>query len=399
MQNIIIDKSYEFVPPYRGRFFSSLLKHFVPRYLERNFGIVDVSCRDEHHLNESLAAGHGVLLTPNHCRPCDPMVVAALARSVGTHLFLMASWHVFMQGRWVRWLARAAGAFSVYREGMDRAAVNAAVEILERAERPLVIFPEGVISRTNDRLNNLMDGTAFIARTAARKRAKSEEGGKVVVHPVAVRYLLAGDASDSIDAVLDEIETRLTWTPQRGLPIVERITRLGHALLSLKEIEFVGAVRTGSVPERLTTLIDAILGPLEAKWVEGRGDGSVVDRVKRLRTAIVPEIIDDSLDEAARRERWKHLADCYLAQQLSNYPPAYVRANPVPERIVETVERFEEDLTDRARIHGPMKVVMQVGPAIEVSARRDRQETTDPLMQAIGEHLERMLAETAPDGQ
>ncbi len=38
---------------------------------------------------------------------------------------------------------RAMGAFSVNREGVDRAAVNLAVEILSQAERPLVVFPEG----------------------------------------------------------------------------------------------------------------------------------------------------------------------------------------------------------------------------------------------------------------
>ena len=34
-----------------------------------------------------------------------------------------------------------------------------------------MIFPEGVITRGNDRLGYVMDGVAFIARTAARARA------------------------------------------------------------------------------------------------------------------------------------------------------------------------------------------------------------------------------------
>ena len=58
----------------------------------------------------------------------------------------MASWHVFMQSEMLSFFLRRAGVFSIYREGIDRGAVNLAVEILENAERPLVIFPEGIIS-------------------------------------------------------------------------------------------------------------------------------------------------------------------------------------------------------------------------------------------------------------
>ncbi len=38
--------------------------------------------------------------------------------------------------------------------------------------RPLVIFPEGVIPRGNDRLGYVMDEVVFIARSATKTRAK-----------------------------------------------------------------------------------------------------------------------------------------------------------------------------------------------------------------------------------
>ena len=40
-------------------------------------------------------------------------------------------------------------------------------EHVDVVRRPLVIFAEGVVSRTNDRLNALQEGVAFIARSAA----------------------------------------------------------------------------------------------------------------------------------------------------------------------------------------------------------------------------------------
>ena len=69
-------------------------------------------------------------------------------------------------------MVRLMGAFSVNREGLDRAAVDYAVNVLVEAKRPLLIFPAGTTSRTNDRLMALMEGPGFIARTAAKKRAK-----------------------------------------------------------------------------------------------------------------------------------------------------------------------------------------------------------------------------------
>ena len=52
----------------------------------------------------------------------------------------------------------------------------------------LVIFPEGIITRTNDCLGALIEGTAFIARSAAKQRAKSEPGARTLLVPVALRY-------------------------------------------------------------------------------------------------------------------------------------------------------------------------------------------------------------------
>ncbi|MGD0540537.1 MAG: 1-acyl-sn-glycerol-3-phosphate acyltransferase, partial [Tepidisphaeraceae bacterium] len=193
MQNIVIDKPYVPVPPYRGRIWPKLLTLYLPRLLRKKYGIMRVDCVHAERLAESIAAGHGVLLTPNHCRDEDPFVLGPLSRAVHSPFFIMASWHLFMQDRFHAFLLRRGGGFSIYREGIDRAAVNTAVEILENARRPLVIFPEGIVSRANDRLNDLMEGTALIARSAAKKRAKLQPPKKVVVHPLAIRYRFQGD--------------------------------------------------------------------------------------------------------------------------------------------------------------------------------------------------------------
>jgi len=391
MQNIVIDQPYRFVPPRRGRFWYALFGLWLPRYLNRSHGIESVECRGVEHLRRSLDAGHGILLTSNHCRPCDPMTLGMLSLAVRRPFYMMASWHLFRQSRFQTWLLPRIGAFSVYREGLDREALKTAVGILNEAERPLLLFPEGVVSRTNDRLNNLMEGTAFIAHTAAKQRATATPPGQVVIHPVVVRYLFRGDLEAALTPVIEEIEARFSWRPPPGCRLRERINRVGEALLCLKELEYLGQPQTGDVPERLGRLINCLLQPLEKEWLKGEGDGDVVARVKKLRMAILPDLISGEIDEAERARRWRELADLDLAQQLSCYPPDYIRSRPTAERLLETVERFEEDLTDRTRIHQPLHAIIEVGEALPVSPVRERGGGPDPLMEKIRGQLVAML--------
>ncbi len=391
MQNIIIDKPYRFVPPYPSQFWTKTLNWFLPIYLNRTWGIASHEIRGIDHLKGSIAAGHGILLAPNHCRPCDPMVMGLLNALTGRSVHTMASWHLFMEGRFMAWLIRRIGAFSVYREGMDREAIKAATNILVDARRPLVIMPEGIVTRTNDRLGMLQEGVAFIARTAAKQRAKPSPAGKVVIHPVALRYFFEGDLAASAGAVLEYVETRLSWRSQQELPLLERIYKVGEALLSLKEIEYLGKSQQGSLPERMEALIDHVLSPLEKEWLQGRRESAAIERIKRLRSAILPDLVTGEISEQERARRWRQLADTYLAQQLSCYPKDYIGDNATPERLLETVERFEEDLTDTARIHRPLRVVIEVGTALEVSPIRDRSSAEDPLMTQLQHRLEELL--------
>src|SRR5205085_9129438 len=121
-----------------------------------------------------------------------------------------------------------------------------------------------------------------------------------------------------------------------------------------------------------------------------------IARIKRVRAAILPEMVKGEVSEAERRRRWRQLADVYLAQQLASYAPDYLRDNPTPERLLEVVERYEEDLTDYVRPHPPLTCHLTVGEAIEVSPTRDRTERTDrsggdPLMQKIEQQLRGLL--------
>ena len=394
MQNIVIAKPYRFVPPRFSPFWARIVQGYLPAYLRRSFGITSWECVGAERLRASLKAGCGVLLASNHCRPCDPMVLGLLSREVARPFHVMASWHLFMQSRVQSFLLPRIGAFSVHREGLDRESLKCAIRILAEARFPLSIFPEGFVTRNNDRLLNLMDGVAFLARSAAKQRAASPLPGKIVVHPVFVRYFFEGDLAATIAPVLREIETRLSWQPQSHLPLRERIVKAGHALLALKEIEYLGASQSGSPVERLPGLLDHLLEPLEQEWTGGRREPDPMARIKRLRTAILPDLVHGELTEEERARRWRQLADLYVAQQLRCYSGEYLADAPPPERLLETAERYEEDLTDIARPHPPLHAVISVGEAIEATPIRDRSGDSDPLADELRRQLELMLEQS-----
>jgi len=106
---------------------------------------------------------------------------------------------------------------------------------------------------------------------------------------------------------------------------------------------------------------------------------------------ILPDMVNNRVSEQERARRWRQLGDVYLSQQLACYLPEDLAEYPSVDRLMETVERYEEDLTDKVRVHGRMKVIIAVGEAIEVPARRERRAEVDPLMAQIESQLQAML--------
>ncbi len=70
MQRIIFEDPYEFLPPYRGVWFPAMVRDsFLPRlWLWWNQGLDSIEFRNPELLRESIDAGHGVVIAPNHVR-------------------------------------------------------------------------------------------------------------------------------------------------------------------------------------------------------------------------------------------------------------------------------------------------------------------------------------------
>lgn len=394
LQNLISTQPYRFVPPRHSALVWRLVRWWWPGQLRKKHGITSWEFTGLERFRASLDAGAGVLVACNHSRPCDPMMMGMLSDAVGRPFHAMASWHLFWQSRLQGFLLQRIGGFSVFREGTDRESLKCAIRLLADAHSPLLIFPEGIVTRNNDRLMNLMEGFSFIARSAAKQRAASAKPGKVVVHPVFVRYFFEGDLAATVAPVLKGIESRLTWQPQEHLPLRERIVKVGHGLIAAKEMEYFGVPQSGRVRERLPLLLERVLGPLEAEWNTARGESDTMSRVKRLRSAILPDMVRGGLSAEENARRWIQFADLYFAQQLYCYSADYLDGDPSPERLLETVERYDEDLNDTQRQHPPLHAVVSVGEAIEVSPVRDRGADNDPLADELRRQLDILLEES-----
>ena len=180
---------------------------------------------------------------------------------------------------------------------------------------------------------------------------------------------------------------------------MERVARVGSALLSLKEIEYLGRPQSGSFHERQSRLIDGVLKPIERQWLERSPASDIFGRVRALRRAIVPEMIEGTLSPQETTQRWKQLSDIELAQAISSFPADYVESRPSVDRILETVERFAENLTGKEKMHRPLHAIVQIGQPIDVKSRRTRGTDTDPLLTTVSDQLQCILSELAQESQ
>ncbi len=393
---VVFDRPYEFVPPHRGNGWPSFIQMFkiVDKYLKRKEGIVSHECRHLDRLNDSLARGDGILLAPNHCRYADPLVLGWPAREAKTHVYAMASWHLFNTGGWDGFAIRKMGGFSIYREGADRQSLETAIDILADAERPLILFPEGTTNRTNDLLKPLLEGVTFIARTAARRREK-KSGGHVVVHPVGIKYLCAGDIRPWADEQLDRLEMRLSWGPtkHRSMTLVERLWRLSEGLLALKEIEWTGTSKQGPLPERRDALIEALLQQSEERnAIAPEPNATVRDRVRVIRSTAAISFFANPANLEHRHQCEADVRAADLAQDLSSHPDCYLTPGEITDtRVVETIQRIQEAIEGKANAKVPLHAVVEIDEAIAVPTDKAPRGAEDPLLSQIRDRLTAML--------
>lgn len=398
MNEILVDKPYEFVPPRRTKFWIWLVCTFNLHrwWLKKTDGLEFYSCTNGHKLRESVKAGHGIILTPNHCRLSDPMAMAEVVKASGAYAHSMASWHLFQSSKMVAWAIPRLGGFSVNRDGVDRKALDTAIDCVTNTSRPLTIFPEGSITRCNDQLFPFLDGIGFIGRTAAKRRAAQSTASKVVVHPLAFRYQFHGDLDETSHEILDDLDSYLKVDTSKQTMLLERLATVCETTLAMKESSAFGSSRDGGFHERRDQFAKEVLEDCEQRYMGEIQSGSTIARIKAIRPHIVPALIRGEFNEADEDTVRKDLNDLFSAQSLSYFPADYLdpdKSRVTVDRILETIYKLDEIITGENRAVLGNEVTIDVLDAIEVSPKRPPRGVPDPLIQEITESLQSRLNE------
>jgi 1-acyl-sn-glycerol-3-phosphate acyltransferase len=435
MWQAIVDGAMpEFWPPRPSRFWGTLFKPFRRWYLHSYYGIAEVMVEGIERLKDRIGPGDGVLIAPNHSHDSDPHVLMEVSSRAHQRFYFMAAWQIF-RPHWGLdgWCLQRLGAFSVDREGCDRRAVKQAVEILTTGNT-LVVFPEGEVYRLNDRLTPLLEGVAFMALTAQRDLDKkaadnsppltssphsAPQGERVAKHgnssagsassriwivPAAIRYKYVEDIRPQLEKAITQIESRMLSTARPGTELQKRIVRTGELALTIKEKEKLGRSRDqeGDLPSRIAFLIGELLQRNEKMHLKKSPSAETVPlRVKALRRHFLEIWTDEKSNPDALRGARDGLDDVQLVLQLYSYPGDYVTEKPSIERMAETIEKFEEDLTGFARPKGKRQARVLFGDPIDLkeaaSSGRPRTVAAD-VTDRLEEQITKLMAGPREEG-
>ncbi len=358
----------------------------VLRHVQR---IVDIQVRGAEHLQSALKTDSGVLITPNHSSHTDPLVMWEIAGRLKTPLYFMAAWQVFAQTHWLRQQEfRWHGCFSVDREAADMRAFRQAVEILQEAAYPLVIFAEGEVYHVNDRVMPFQEGPAAMAITA-QKRAKRP----VVCVPCGMKFTYTVDPTDELLELMSRLEERILWRPRPQMPLAERIQQFAEGILAVKEVEYTGSPQPGPLPERISSLARFVLDGIEKRYGIAPASAPIPTRVKACRREIIQLFQEPA--EADLKQAGLDLDDLFMVIQLFSYPGDYVAAKPTIERMAETLDKFEEDIlrVPTATIRGERKVVVSFGEPITVERASDKKQSVNTLTERLEHGVQKLLDE------
>lgn len=358
---------YHFMPPRYSRAFRPFL-HLLVRLSQRyEYKVTQTTIEGAEALASLVRDGQSVLVAPNHADHADPGLMLTVGRQYGFAPHFMAAREGFEKSAVHRWVLQRAGAFSINREGADLAAIKMAIQVLQEGRFPLVIFPEGEIYHHMEELDELNDGVASIALRAA---TKLPEGRRGFVVPASIRLKHDPSVETCFSDRLSILEQRVLLKPRLHDTAVQRIFRLGAALLAVKEEEYLGAAQQGTLTERIQHLRSSIMKNVETAHGMDNAALSFPKRIKLIRARIRKELTEGETEPDARRKEalYDQLDDIFVVHQLYSYPRTYLLGEPSVDRIAETIFKLEEDMLGKARYLGRRQAEIRFAEPIDLQA-------------------------------
>lgn len=364
----------------------------VRREMRINADIQHVDLHGLEHLKSAVDSGAGILITPNHSFHYDSYVLGHAAHEVARPFHVMAAWQVFQAATpFQRFVMQRSGVFSIDRESADLGAFKRSVEILRSHPCPLVIFPEGDIYHTNDRVTPFREGAAAIALSAAKRADRP-----LVIIPAAIKCRYVTDPTPGLLDLMSRLEESLHWRPHTHLSLPERIYRFAEGLLALKELEYLGLHQTGTVQARTAALIGHLIDDQERRHTIEKRTGTIPERVKELRRHHIERLDGQNgpmLPDDERRRLERDMEDLFFVIQLYSYPGDYVAEKPSIERIAETLDKFEEDVLDATypKPRGTRHATVRFGEPIPLANERASRDATAALTTQLEQRVQGLL--------
>jgi 1-acyl-sn-glycerol-3-phosphate acyltransferase len=344
MRRLRNDLPYTFRPPRVKAWLRPLALQVNRRvYLARKFNVPVIRDKGFGHVAGLSNEGHAVLLAPNHSDHSDPHVMLEVTARHGLRPYFMGAREIFEVSRLAGWALQSVGVFSVDRDGPDLSAIKTAITILERADQPLVMFPEGEIYHHHRRLDPLNEGVASILLKAAARLAS---GKNAYLVPVGLRFHHDPSVESTFSDRLSLLENRIGWLPKPVMPVDQRVIRLATGVLALKETEYLGEAASGDIQQRLSHLCEELLARVESRYPKDARAITPPERVRALRFRIRRRLLDE--DSAPAPEERANLLDdldrVFTALQAHSYIGDYLTVDPSPDRRAEMIMKLEEDL-------------------------------------------------------
>lgn len=370
-------------PLVRG-FFCRTLPLVLPR-----LGVVGVDYDEADLARVRALAGERVLLVPNHPTNTEPAILFHLSCRVGQPFHFLACREAF-EPFWGLWgqVIRRVGAFSVVRGTADRASFRATRDLLAREKSKLVVFPEGEVYSQNDTLLPFNAGIFQLAFWAIDDLRKAGSGGDAPLYvlPIALKYRFVRDMTPAIRASLARLERFNGLPVERAGDAYERLRRIGLTMLCSVEREYRLPTPTGEAAEadltpRMTAIKEAIVQRVAtAAGVPLPKGDTLPDRMRALIHIVeavtegepereAPTAYERSLRHDQRERARPLLRDL---KRLANYialTDNYVRTDPTPERMADTIQRLERESFGHAILDGPRRCRVRVGEPINLAER------------------------------
>lgn len=343
MRRLRNDLPYTFRPPLHRPWIRPVGMWVNRRlHMERKYQVTRIESRGMDAVAALCEAGHSVLLAPNHSDHSDPHVLMELCARYALRPSFMGAREIFEVSALSGWALQSMGVFSVDRDGPDLSAIKAAISLLEAGGDPLVMFPEGEIYHHHRRLDPLNEGVASILLKVASRISNH----KAFLLPMALRFFHDASVEETFRDRLSRLEDRIGWMPRPALSVDERVVRLASGVLALKETEFLGAARGGSVQERLIRLCDDLLSQVESRYPRDGKAATPPERVRALRYRIRRRLLDGEPppDAEQREQLLDDLDRVFTALQAHSYMGDYITVDPTTDRRAEMIMKLEEDL-------------------------------------------------------